>query len=106
MRGCGVGKLDFGKCRGYSPYTTNAYLNGKYIAGTNQLSMIRQFEFQDGDILELKGSNEDIKLTSDLTASLLSVVVSCKIRCLFIITIKVIYFFYFNLNLFLSINNN
>ena len=57
LRGCGVAKLDFGQCL-YSGDSTQVNLNGKEIGRANdQLSKTIEFNFKDGDILELKQSN-------------------------------------------------
>jgi len=58
LRGCGVAKLDFGECFGYFDVddSTQVNLNGKEIgrATSGQLSKTIEFNFKDGDILELK----------------------------------------------------
>ena len=56
LRGCGVAKLDFGECGPYSGSSTQVHLNGKEIsrATGDQLSKTIEFNFKDGEILELK----------------------------------------------------
>ena len=57
LRGCGVAKLDFGECSyGDSGSSTQVNLNGKEIGRASgiQPSKIVEFNFKDGDILELK----------------------------------------------------
>ena len=62
LRGCGVAKLDFGQCWGESGYSTQVNLNGKEIGRATglQLSKTIEFNFKDGDILELKEGNYGI----------------------------------------------
>ena len=60
LRGCGVAKLDFGECAGYyTDDSTKVYLNGKEIGRAgDQLSKTIEFNFKDGDILELKEGDD------------------------------------------------
>ena len=53
-----MGTLDFGECSGYYRSSTQVNLNGVEIgrATHGQLSKTIEINFQDGDILELKGS--------------------------------------------------
>ena len=59
LRGCGVAKLDFGECSDWRGTFTQVDLNGKEIdrATIGQLSKTIEFNFKDGDILELKEGN-------------------------------------------------
>ena len=60
LRGCGVAKLDFGECAGnLAREFTQVNLNGKEIGRATglQLSKTIEFNFKDGDILELKEGN-------------------------------------------------
>ena len=60
LRRCGVAKLDFGECSKYGGPSAFILvnLNGKEIgrATRGQLSKTIEFNFKDGDILELKES--------------------------------------------------
>ena len=53
LRRCGVAKLDFGQCCLFD-CSTQVNLNGKEIGRATQPSESIEFNFKDGDILELK----------------------------------------------------
>ena len=61
LRGCGVAKLDFGVCYGVrNGDSTQVNLNGKEIGRATglQRSKTIEFNFKDGDILELKEGSD------------------------------------------------
>ena len=61
LRGCGVAKLDFGECAGnLAREFTQVNLNGKEIGRATglQRSKTIEFNFKDGDILELKEGSD------------------------------------------------
>ena len=59
LHGCGKAELDFGECTKYSPNSRYTYtqitLNGNEIGRANarELSKKIQFDFKEGDVLEL-----------------------------------------------------
>ena len=65
LNGCGKARLDFGNC---NPSPSSAYvqvlLNGNEIgkATSNELSKKIEFDFNDGDILELAESPDDLAI--------------------------------------------
>lgn len=62
LRGCGVAKLDFGQCSIYGDPgdSTHVNLNGNEIGRAINLqpSKTIEFNFKDGDILELKEGSD------------------------------------------------
>ena len=80
LRGCGVAKLDFGECSKYGGPSAFILvnLNGKEIgrATRGQLSKTIEFNFKDGDILELK-EGKDYSVSSFIRFNNFTVISCC-----------------------------